>query len=551
MLSFRYKITLALAGIAAFAVTASGAGATRETIRTLRRLKMEEERLLAKTIAIQLDGYMRRIRYAIERLASEPEIESMARERQRYPVGIVSRETELIDAIVVSDKSGRVLLKSRVGTERVLPSHPEKILAAPARRRRTLFSRPFRSPSGEIGVAIGAPIRRGDAIVGVLSGIVILNRHSIGGIEKIRFGKSGSVQLLDGKGRIIMSPPGGALFPADPARFSAYARARAAGWIVAVSQDVGEAFAPSRRLAGMLSMIFLAALAASIALGCLLAWPMTRPVSRLMEAVSAMAEGRIDARVEPRSRDEIGRLTMAFNAMAERLSRDMSELEEIGYCMAHDLRTPARNVESFSEILLARAERWDGESRGYLERVMESGRRMGLMLDGLVHLERIARRRPSLQQVDLTALARAYLDRLAAREPQRRVEAAVAEGIFAYGDPGMLRLLMRHLLDNAWKYTADRPDARVEVGWTLSDGGRPVYFVRDNGVGFDAAAQGRIFAPFHHPRGSGESAEGGGVGIGLAAAARIVRVHGGRIWSESRPGEGATFYFQLGHDAWH
>ena len=107
----------------------------------------------------------------------------------------------------------------------------------------------------------------------------------------------------------------------------------------------------------------------------------------------------------------------------------------------------------------------------------------------------------------------------------------------------MLGLLMRHLLNNAWQYTVGRPEARVEVGWTAPEAERPVYFVRDNGVGFDAAAQERLFAPFHHPRGAGE---GGGVGIGLAAAARIVRAHGGRIWGESRPGEGATFYFQLG-----
>jgi light-regulated signal transduction histidine kinase (bacteriophytochrome) len=144
--------------------------------------------------------------------------------------------------------------------------------------------------------------------------------------------------------------------------------------------------------------------------------------------------------------------------------------------------------------------------------------------------------------VDLAALARELAADLARSEPQREVEIVVAADLVAHGDAGLLRVVLGNLLDNAWKFTRDTPAARIEVGVTARDG-RPAYFVRDNGAGFEQAYAGKLFRPFerlHH------EAEFEGSGIGLASVARIVARHHGEVWAEGREGGGAAFFFTLG-----
>jgi light-regulated signal transduction histidine kinase (bacteriophytochrome) len=218
------------------------------------------------------------------------------------------------------------------------------------------------------------------------------------------------------------------------------------------------------------------------------------------------------------------------------------ELASTTYAIAHDLRSPLRAIDGYSYLLLASHDAaLDDEAREQLRRVRATSRRMGELLDGLLALARIARDAVVREAVDVGALARAALGDLASAEPGRRVEARVAEGIEAHADRRLLALAMENLVGNAWKFSAGRDPAVIEVR-AHDAGGERVFAVRDNGVGFDMAQAGLLFRPFHRLHRDDEFA---GHGLGLATVQRIVERHGGRVWAEGAPGAGATVYFTL------
>jgi light-regulated signal transduction histidine kinase (bacteriophytochrome) len=218
------------------------------------------------------------------------------------------------------------------------------------------------------------------------------------------------------------------------------------------------------------------------------------------------------------------------------------DLESFSYSMAHDLRAPLRALDGFSQALSEDyGEQLDDVARKYLRYMRESAARMGLLIDGMLSLCRVMGRELARETVDVSKLARETLARLSRAEPSRVVEAVIEEGLSVYADPVLLALVFDNLLGNAWKFSARRSDARVEVGARLLEQGR-AYFVRDNGVGFDMAQSDMLFGVFQrlHP-----ASEFPGTGIGLATVQRVIRQHGGRVWAESKVGEGATFYFAL------
>jgi signal transduction histidine kinase len=183
----------------------------------------------------------------------------------------------------------------------------------------------------------------------------------------------------------------------------------------------------------------------------------------------------------------------------------------------------------------------DEQGRHYLERIQEASRRMGQLINDLLMLSRVTRAEFTSQEVDLGALAREIAGELQAGEPARQVEFVIAEPLLVQGDAHLLRIVLENLLGNAWKFSAPRALARIEVGVAARAGAR-VYFVRDNGVGFDMAYADKLFAPFQRLHGATEFA---GVGIGLATVQRIIARHGGRIWPEAAVDQGATFFFTL------
>jgi PAS domain S-box-containing protein len=240
-------------------------------------------------------------------------------------------------------------------------------------------------------------------------------------------------------------------------------------------------------------------------------------------------------------RKEVERALVEAKAAADAANQ---ELESFSYSVAHDLRAPLRSITGFSQILREDyADKLDARGQEYLRRVGAAAERMGSLIDALLELSRVSRAEVRRERVDLARIARNVVSNLREGQPDRQVEAVIGDVPPAMGDPQLLRALLENLVHNAWKFTSKRADARLELGAAAGEGGAPVYFVRDNGAGFDMAHAVNLFTPFQrlHP-----SAQFSGSGIGLATVARIVRRHGGRIWAEAAVSQGATFYFTLG-----
>jgi len=234
----------------------------------------------------------------------------------------------------------------------------------------------------------------------------------------------------------------------------------------------------------------------------------------------------------------IGELSAAKLA-AEAANR---ELESFSYSVAHDLRTPLRAIDGFSQALSEDyGDRLDAEGLRYLTRVREGAQRMAELIDDLLTLSRVTRSELRRDRVDLTALAHTLLGALQRLEPDRQVEIVIAPGIVADADLQLAAIALDNLIGNAWKFTSKRSNARIEVGVTAASG-VPAYFVRDNGAGFDMAYRDKLFGVFQrlHPE-----SDYPGTGIGLATVARIAHRHRGRTWADGKLGEGATFYFTL------
>ena len=224
----------------------------------------------------------------------------------------------------------------------------------------------------------------------------------------------------------------------------------------------------------------------------------------------------------------------------EALNRD---LEAFAYSVSHDLRTPLRSIDGFSLALLEDyADRLDANGRDYLERVRAATHRMGFLIDDILKLSRVTRAEMKRESVDLSGIARDILRRLAEAYPERSVTVKIQQGILANGDGRLLTVMLENLLGNAWKFTRKSEHARVEFGLLQADGGR-VYFVRDNGEGFDMAYAGKLFQPFQRLH---DAADFPGTGIGLATVKKIIERHGGRVWIEGEVGRGTNVFFTLG-----
>jgi two-component system, NtrC family, sensor kinase len=235
-------------------------------------------------------------------------------------------------------------------------------------------------------------------------------------------------------------------------------------------------------------------------------------------------------------------LAEARGVFVEELERKNSELEAFSYSVSHDLRAPLRSIDGFSQLLLQdNAEKLDSKSQDYLRRVCESAHRMGELIDDLLALSRVGRDNLRRESADLSSIAYAVFDELQKKDPDRRVNVSIAQHLLAHADGGLMRVVFDNLLGNAWKFTAKVPEPRIEVGIDQQEGGA-VFFVRDNGAGFDMNYAESLFRPFQRLH---NEAEFPGTGIGLATVHRVIDRHGGRIWASSAVNQGTTFYFTI------
>ncbi|HEX7005381.1 MAG TPA: ATP-binding protein [Trueperaceae bacterium] len=219
------------------------------------------------------------------------------------------------------------------------------------------------------------------------------------------------------------------------------------------------------------------------------------------------------------------------------------ELESFSNSIAHDLRTPLRGIAGYSQLLLDEyADRLDESAVRYLRRVQTNTWHMGELIDALLTLSQLVRGEMSSEVVDLSAIAAEAAKELKAREPERLVVFDISPGLVVRGDPVLLRTLIAHLLENAWKFSMGVSPAAIRVGRNSGPEGA-AYFVSDNGAGFDPEYSEKLFVPFQRLHSPGEFE---GRGVGLATVERIVKRHGGTVWAEGAVGKGATFFFTLG-----
>jgi signal transduction histidine kinase len=237
-----------------------------------------------------------------------------------------------------------------------------------------------------------------------------------------------------------------------------------------------------------------------------------------------------------------GELEQRVQQRTQQLVAANHELEAFSYSVSHDLRGPLQTMNGFVHMLATDYEsKLDDRAREYLRQLRLSSRRMAELIEDLLNLSRVSTTGMQAETVNLSELAKTVASNLQGREPARQVEFVIANCPVVEGDTRLLQIVMENLLNNAWKYTSGHPQARIEFGCEKRAMGT-VYFVKDDGAGFDARQADRLFKPFQRLH---SEAEFPGTGIGLATVQRIVQRHGGRIWGESA-GHGATFYFALG-----
>jgi len=264
---------------------------------------------------------------------------------------------------------------------------------------------------------------------------------------------------------------------------------------------------------------------------------------RVRERTSSLMDEMTERRQAEAALRELNvSLEQRVNDRTAELLAANKELEAFSYSVSHDLRAPLRAMDGFSMALLEdSAGKLDETAQGYLRRIRAGSQRMAELIDDLLNLSRITRAEMRRERVDLTAMAEEIGAEFKVSCPDRQVELVVTRAMVVRADGPMLRVVLNHLLGNAWKYTARCAQARIEVGAQEQDGKR-VFFVRDNGAGFDMAYVGKLFGAFQRLHSAQEFE---GTGIGLALVQRIIHRHGGCVRAEGAVGQGATFYFTL------
>ncbi|HEX7021909.1 MAG TPA: ATP-binding protein [Trueperaceae bacterium] len=258
-----------------------------------------------------------------------------------------------------------------------------------------------------------------------------------------------------------------------------------------------------------------------------------------------MNEASLEARTLERAEQELAEVRRELELRTQQLESLARELETFSYSVSHDLRAPLRAVDGFSQALLEDyGGKLDETAQRYVARIRGGAQRMGELIDALLSLSRLSRSEVNFGPVNLSRLAEDIAGRLAAETPERHVEVVIEPDLWAHGDERLLRLALEQLIENAWKFTAHREQARIALR-AETEGERAVYVVEDNGAGFDMRYADKLFGIFQRLHGPDEYP---GSGVGLATVQRIVHRHQGHISGTGEVGGGASFRFTLGPD---
>lgn len=245
---------------------------------------------------------------------------------------------------------------------------------------------------------------------------------------------------------------------------------------------------------------------------------------------------------QPPDHNDSSTLPQTLHDCQAQLVQQQQEMNGLLYAISHDLRAPLRAISGFSQALREQAAATlDSTGLHYLQRVEDSSRRMALLLDGLLSLSRLSQAEMVCMDIDLSRLSQEAASSVAAQYPQHHPQLIIAPDMHVHADARLLKQALQRLFDNAWKCTAGKTDALIEVGHTEMEN-QPVYYVRDNGIGFDMSFAGKLFVPFQHLHARSEL---NGIGLGLASFQRIIARHSGRVWAQAKPDTGAQFFFTL------
>lgn len=583
----RFKLTAAFIALSGLTVLSLAYFTIQHSYQALKSQKQQDELVIAKNISAQIDEVLGKAKATISTLSQHRDVLTPESFRQSEALDIVTQVTELIDGIAVLDNNGRVLAMDRTApdTEGLLPPPGDikKLFVEPIKENpSTQFTRIFRSRSGEIMAGIIAPVVKGSSGSRIIVGFMILKNHTMGGIERIRIGKTGYAYIVDSAGNVIVHPQKERLLenlsdnPAvsglltkkdgiveftnkdDVRILAAFARIEETGWGVVVRQPTEESYAIAEQNLLFLVIVFLCSLLAALVLGIYLARKISGPVTVLLDGVKQVAAGDLGTKITVETGDEIGQLALAFNDMTGKLKLHMEEIDrahsevlktqkqllqsekmaaigQLAAGLAHEIYNPLNVISGFTEVLLKQGGRTDAEKKHLEEIYRETGRCQNLIAE----LLRFAKPKKSgRDSADLGVMLGETISLVQAQAKTQGIVVTVdiPEDLpSVMADKDQMKQVFLNLLLNACQAMPSGGDLHVKA--YVLDSNLAVD-IKDTGIGIKTQDMQNIFNPFF-------TTKADGTGLGLALSFAVMESHGGAINVKSEEGKGAVFTLTL------
>lgn len=583
----RFKLTAAFIALSAVTVISLAYFTIQHSYQALKNQKQQDELVIARNISAQIDEVLGKAKATISTLSRHRDISDPESFRQSEALDIVTQVTELIDGIAVLDNNGKVLAIDRTApdTEGLLPPPGDikKLFVLPIRENpSTQFTQIFRSRSGEILAGIVAPVIKSGSAGRIIVGLMILKNHTMGGIERIRIGKTGYAYIVDSSGNVIVHPQKERLLenlsdnPAvsglltkkdgiveftnkDEVRIlAAFAKIEETGWGVVVRQPTEESYAVAEQNLFFLVIVFLCSLLAALWLGIYLARKISGPVTVLLDGVKQVAAGDLGTKITVETSDEIGQLALAFNDMTGKLKLHMEEIDkahsevlktqkqllqsekmaaigQLAAGLAHEIYNPLNVISGFTEVLIKQGNYTEAGKKHLEEIYRETGRCQNLIAE----LLRFAKPKKSGRALcDLGVMLGETVSLVQAQAKTQGVVVTVdiPEGLPAVmADKDQMKQVFLNLLLNACQAMPSGGDLHIRA-YVLNNS--LALDIRDTGVGIKAQDIQNIFNPFF-------TTKADGTGLGLALSFAVMESHGGAINVKSEEGKGALFTLTL------
>lgn len=583
----RFKLTAAFIALSALTVLSLAYFTIQYSYQALKTQKQQDELVIARNISAQIDEVLGKAKTTISTLSQYRDVSGPESFRQSEALDIVTQVTELIDGIAVIDNTGKVLSIDRTDpdTESLLPpaGDIQKLFVQPLSDNPvTQFTKIFRSRSGEVMAGIVSPVGKEDPPARMIVGVMLLKNHTMGGIERIRIGKTGYAYIVDASGNVIVHPHKERLLenlsdnPAvsglltkregiieftnkDEVRIlAAFAKIEETGWGVVVRQPTEESYAAAESNLFFLVIVFICSLLAALALGIYLARKISDPVTALAVGVKRVAAGDLGTKIQVETADEIGQLALAFNDMTGKLKLHMEEIDrahsevlktqkqllqsekmaaigQLAAGLAHEIYNPLNVISGFTEVLLKQCERPESEKKHLSEIYRETGRCQSLIAE----LLRFAKPKKSGRALsDLGVILTETVSLIQAQAKAQGISVAldISKDLPAVlADKDQLKQVFLNLLLNACQAMPSGGELKATV---YQESGAVAVDIKDTGSGIKPQDIQNIFNPFFTTKAEG-------TGLGLALSFAVMESHGGTINVKSEEGEGATFTLTL------